>query len=69
MSRLVIRTFFATVASNMPHGAGYWEIQATDLDHARELANEKTPGGRWCFLYESLEKVHPLDRKRHGVIS
>lgn len=65
MSELI---FYATVAANMPHGAGHWEIQAKDEAEARKLAFEKIPEGRWCFIYTSLDEMHQLDRTCHGRI-
>lgn len=64
-----VKTFYVTTSSSMPGGSGYWEIRAADADEARALAHKKIPEGRWAFLYDDLESVHPLDRKRHGVIS
>lgn len=64
-----LNTYYATTSSSMPGGSGYWEISAADQDEARRLAHEKIPEGRWSFLYDDLKKIHPLDQKRHGVIS
>lgn len=63
-----MNTWYVTTSSNMPYGAGYWEIGATDEAEARRLAFEHCPEGRWCFMYDSLDKVHPMDRRRHGFI-
>lgn len=63
-----MQAFYITTASNMPNGAGYWEIHAPSEEDARALAFKHCPDGRWSFLYTSLEKVHPLDRVKHGTI-
>ncbi len=62
-------TFYVTIASNQPGGMGCYEIHATSQDHARALAFKYCPDGRWSFLYKTLEEVHALDRRRHGVIT
>ena len=60
--------FYVTTAANMPHGCGYWEVNAKDKHQARGLAFLHCPEGRWSFIYESLDDVHEMDRKCHGVI-
>jgi hypothetical protein len=64
-----MNSFFITIGSGMPHGSGYWEIQAETEDQARELAFKHCPDGRWSFLYHRLEDVHKLDRTKHGTIT
>lgn len=61
------QSFFVTIASNQPYGAGYFEVKASDRIKAREATFDAI-GNKWSFMYDSLEDVHPLDRKRHGVI-
>lgn len=63
-----LKVFYVTVAANMPRGAGYYEIHAESEAHARLLAFAHCPEGRWSFMYDSLEQIHKLDRKCHGVI-
>ncbi len=60
--------FFVTTAANMPHGSGYWEIGANTEAEARALAFAHCPDGRWCFMYESVEEIHEMDRRCHGRI-
>lgn len=60
-----MKTFYVTVAKNQPFGEGYFEVEADSRDEAHEKAM-KTLDGKWSMLYENLEDIHPLDRKRHG---
>lgn len=61
------REFFVTTSSSHPGGAGYWLVKAPDYNKAR-LATFEALGDKWCFMYDSLENVHELDRNCHGVI-
>jgi hypothetical protein len=61
------KSFFVTIASNQPHGAGYFEVVASSRTKARE-ATFNAIGNKWVTMYDSLEEVHPFDRKYHDVI-
>lgn len=63
----VMNEYFCTTASSHQEGSGYYKVIATDVLQAR-LAVHKHTNGKWSFLYKSLEDVHPLDRKCHGVL-
>ena len=63
-----MKTYFATTASNHPKGCGYWEVKAESRGEARETVS-KALDNKYSMLYDKLEKVHPLDRTRHGVIT
>jgi hypothetical protein len=62
-----LKSFYVTVAANMPRGSGYYKILAVDEQSARECAFARLPDGRWSFIYPSLDDVHPLDRTYHGT--
>ena len=61
------KIFYATSAANMPNGAGYYKIHANSEEAARKLVHDHT-NGRWCFMYYSLEDIHPLDRRLIEVL-
>lgn len=60
--------FYITTAANHPGGAGYWEIHGCSNETEAREAAFRSLGNKWCFVYDSLDKVHELDRKRHGRI-
>jgi len=64
-----MRKYYVTTSADMPRGSGHWLVYADDETACRKLANERIPEGRWCFIYDTLEEVHELDRKRHGTIA
>ena len=66
--QISVRQFYVTTAANHPHGSGYWEVGAINETEARRLAHEHCPEGKWSFMYDALDDVHPMDRKRHGFI-
>lgn len=59
--------FYVTIASNQPFGCGYFKVYADSLEQAEEKIFAVL-GDRWAFMYRSLEEVHELDRKEHGII-
>ena len=59
--------YFCTTASSHREGSGYYKVIATDEVQARLAIQERTKG-KWSFLYKSLEDVHHLDRRCHGVL-
>jgi hypothetical protein len=61
------KSFFVTITSSQPHGAGYFEVKASNYTTARE-ATFQALGDKWSFIYNSFEDIHPLDRKCHGII-
>lgn len=63
-----MRSYYVTVTDSMPFGSGYWEIRAENEDDARRKAFERLPEGRWSFMYTDFENIHPLDRRKHGII-
>lgn len=63
-----MKTFYVTIAADMPRGCGYWEIHAPDAAEARRLAFAHCPDGRWSMFYDNLDDIHRWDRRRHGVI-
>jgi hypothetical protein len=64
-----MKTFYATLSDNHNFngkpGGGYVEIKAENIMEAREKIHQATDG-RWAFMYDALEKVHPLDRIKLG---
>lgn len=67
MSEGTLHVFYVTTAANHPRGSGYWRVFAGSRDdaHAKTMAQL---GPQWAFMYESLDDVHPYDRKHHGDI-
>lgn len=59
--------FYVTIASNHPKGAGYYEIHEDDYGIARSLCF-KHLNDKWCFMYDSLDDIHALDRTKHGEL-
>jgi uncharacterized cupin superfamily protein len=66
-----MNTYYATISSNQDFkgnpGYGCVEIHAENEGQARELIHAAT-NGRWAFMYDDLEKVHPLDRTILGEL-
>jgi hypothetical protein len=60
-------TYYVTTAANHPRGSGYWEVAAHTKEQAHARAMDALDG-KWSMMYERLEDIHPLDRKRHGRI-
>ena len=60
--------FYVTIAASQPRGSGYYEVRANTEAEARKIVFDNL-GQLWSFIYSSLEDVHPLDRKKHGVLS
>jgi len=61
-----MKKFYFTLGSN--HGGpGCVEVVGTDYNDARERMC-RVWGRTWAFQYESLEEVHPNDRRIVRVI-
>jgi hypothetical protein len=66
-------TFFATFGHGQPGFPGYLRItvryEDVDKNDAYKIASkrvDKATGGRYCMLYDSLDKVHEADRYFRG---
>lgn len=59
--------FYVTTSANHPTGAGYFEIHTNDRKVASKACYERL-GDKWCFIYPSLDKIHPLDKQKLGDI-
>ena len=59
--------FYMTVGSGQPYYPGYFVAHAVNENDARQMTY-KALNGRWCSTYDSLDKVHPLDRIYRGDI-
>jgi hypothetical protein len=66
-----VKTFYATIARNQIYnqkfGPGCVRINADNETHARELIRNATDN-KWSMMYDSLDKVHELDRTILGTL-
>lgn len=66
-----LTTYYATLSDNQSFngkcGPGYVEIHAENIMEAREKIHNATDR-RWAFMYDSLDKIHPLDQINLGEL-
>jgi hypothetical protein len=60
--------FYMTLGDGQPYYPGYFVCIADNELEARQLTSDCL-NNRWCGTYDSLDKVHPLDRLQRGYIT